>query len=210
MIATAKPCPRDDSVPAWHEPFLQMLPAIQKHARHAFRRLDPEARAESVQEVVAGAFVAFVRLVELGKANLAFATPLAMYGIRHVRAGRKVGAKLNVRDATSRHCQLVKGVRVESLDGFSDDEEEWREILLEDRHAGPSEIAASRIDIGDWLRFLPTRDRRIAKALATGESTGAVARKFKLSSGRISQLRRELKTSWETFQGEAEVDLAVA
>jgi len=35
--------------------------------------------------------------------------------------------------------------------------------------------------------------------LAMGESTSGVARQFKLSSARVSQLRDELKTSWERF-----------
>jgi hypothetical protein len=35
--------------------------------------------------------------------------------------------------------------------------------------------------------------------LAMGESTSGVARQFNLSSARISQLREELKTSWERF-----------
>ena len=77
MIAHAKSGPRDDSVPRWHQPFLKMLPAIHRHARIAFRHLDPEARAEMVEEVVANAFVAYQRLVELGKADLAYPTPLA-------------------------------------------------------------------------------------------------------------------------------------
>jgi DNA-binding CsgD family transcriptional regulator len=46
------------------------------------------------------------------------------------------------------------------------------------------------------------RNRRIAKTLATGERTDRVARKFKLSKGRISQIRGELRRSWGHFHGE--------
>ena len=49
----------------WHAGFLAMLPAIQRHARIAFRKLDPEAREEAVQHVVCNACVAYRRLVEL-------------------------------------------------------------------------------------------------------------------------------------------------
>ncbi len=45
MICTA--CPSPD----WQSLFLRLLPAIRKHARIAFRHLDPEARAEAVQAV---------------------------------------------------------------------------------------------------------------------------------------------------------------
>jgi len=43
--------------------------------------------------------------------------------------------------------------------------------------------------------------RKVAKVLATNERTSAVARRFRLSPARISQLRRELEHSWRAFQG---------
>lgn len=201
MIAPVKSSSSSQNGPDWHGAFLAMLPAIRRHARVAFWHLNPEARAEAVQEVIANAMVAFVRLVESGKTDLAYATPLAMYGVRQFRAGRRVGGKLNVRDISSRHCQRVKGVHVGHLDHFDEDQGQWKEILLEDRHAGPAETAAARIDFGSWMAGLPCRLRAIASTLAQGESTAAAAQQFEVSRGRISQIRRELKGSWERFQG---------
>ncbi|HEY5314369.1 MAG TPA: hypothetical protein VIK18_17685 [Pirellulales bacterium] len=43
----------------------------------------------------------------------------------------------------------------------------------------------------------------LAKLLAKGETTGATARKFRLSASRVSQLRSELEDSWQEFQREA-------
>ena len=60
-------------------------------------------------------------------------------------------------------------------------------------------MAACRIDFAAWLNTLSDRQRKIAGALATGETTKVVARKFGLTAGRISQLRRELKEAWEAF-----------
>ena len=40
------------SAPAWHTRFLAMLPAIEAHARVAFRHLTPEAREDAVQETI--------------------------------------------------------------------------------------------------------------------------------------------------------------
>ena len=58
--------PRPKSAPpAWHAQFLAMLPVIRTQARFAFRHLDPEAREDAVEEAIANALVAFVRLVEL-------------------------------------------------------------------------------------------------------------------------------------------------
>jgi hypothetical protein len=217
MIAPAKPSSRERDARASNERFLEMLPVIQRYARIAFRDLNPEARAELVEESIANAFVAFRRLVEQGKGELAYATPLAMYAIKQVKAGRRVGSKLNIGDVSSRHCQLRKGVRVGRLDvrvgrldHYDKDAEQWKEILIEDHRAGPAEIAAVRIDFGAWLTSLPGRLRKIVATLATGESTIAAAKRFGVSAARISQLRGELKASWDGFQGGPGEALAVA
>jgi hypothetical protein len=188
--------------PHWHQAFLAMLPTICKTARFAFRDFDPETRAELVQEVTCNALRAYVRLVQLGKAEIAYPTVLARYGIAQVNEGRRVGGHLNVLDVASTYCQRQKGVTVEQLDKYDREEEVWREVLVEDKNAGPAEVAAARIDFTAWLRVLPGRLRRIAKILALGETTTAVSRRFCVSPSRISQFRRELQHSWEHFQGE--------
>ena len=57
--------------PQWHPVFLNMLPTIRRCAQSAFRFLRPEARMEAVQDVVANAMVAFIRLFDRGKLDLA-------------------------------------------------------------------------------------------------------------------------------------------
>ena len=187
---------------ALQDRFLNLLPQIREQARVAFCHERQERREELIAEVVANAFVAFVRLMERGLEDVIYATPLAKYAIRQVRSGRKVGGSLNINDVSSKYAQKAKGIVVENLDRFDKQREEWREILIEDRHAGPAETAASRIDVGDWLKTLPTRTRRVAETLATGETTKKAARKHRVTPGRISQVRRALMRSWQEFQGE--------
>ena len=91
---------------------------------------------------------------------------------------------------------------VKRLDHYSEQEETWQEVLVEDRHTTPAEVARVRIDFRAWLSTLSRRDRKIALTLADGETTGTTARKFSLCDGRISQLRGELHDSWREFQGE--------
>lgn len=181
--------------------FLKMLPKIRLHARVAFRHLDPEAKQEAIQDVICNAWKAFVALVNRGKADLAYATPLAMYGVRQHRDHRRVGAKLNIRDVLSSYCQNRKHLTVERLDRFDHKEDVWLEVLLEDRHAGPFDIVRTKLDFAGWLRSLPVRLRRIAKFLANGGTTSDAAEKFRVSAGRISQIRRELKEAWDRFVG---------
>jgi len=196
------------AAPEWHKLFLRMLPAITRYVRIAFRHLAPEAKAEAIQEAVCNACVAFARLAELNKLDLAFPTVLGRFAVAQVRDGRKVGCKLNIRDVLSPYCQQRKNVMVERLDKFDEIEGCWLETIVEDRHAGPSETARVRLDFGDWLHSLPRRNRRIAEFLALGNHTSEAARKFGLSEGRVSQLRKELKVAWDAFTGETDGNAA--
>jgi hypothetical protein len=189
---------------------LQLLPAITAYARFAFRHFKPEARAEAVAEVVANACQAFARLVQLKKTDIAYAAPLARYGVRQTLDGRKVGGHLNVKDISSEYAQKAKGIHLERLDRYDEDEQAWNEVLVEDRRAGPADIARTRIDFSDWLASLQRRDRRLAEFLAKGETTQAAAKKFKVSQGRISQLRRELGANWRRFVGDEPGGAALA
>ncbi len=179
--------------------FLDLLPSIRRQARFAFRRLAEEAREEAVQEVIANAFVALARLVEQGKGSLAYATPLAQYAISQVREGRRVGGKLNARDVTSERCRRRHRVKVSRLDRWDQQQDAWRENLIEDPTCTPAELAASRIDYPAFLATLSPRNCQIAELLATGEKTSHVAKRFGLSLARVSQLRQEFKAAWEAF-----------
>ena len=207
MIAIAKSSPTSSTAVStesdfgWRDRFECLLPAICRHARMCFRNLPAEARMDAVQETVASAFVAYARLVKLGKEELAYATPLAQFAVRRVRSGRTVGAAVNVNDVTSPWCQYRRGICVESLHQ-QDGQPGWCEIVVEDRHATPADIAATKIDFEAWLGKLPRRQRAIAEVLATGEGTTHVARRFGLTPGRVSQLRRKLDVAWQRFQGE--------
>jgi hypothetical protein len=155
-----------------------------------------------VHEVVCNACVAFKALWDRSKQALAYPTVLAAYAIKQVKDGRRVGNRLNVREVLSKYAQQHKGFVVVRLDKFDDEEGQWQEVIVEDRHAGPADIARTRIDFSDWLGSLKRRDRRVAEFLANGETTTTAAKKFKISAGRISQLRRELAESWRAFVGD--------
>jgi hypothetical protein len=194
--------------PAWHAGFLKLLPGIRRCARHAFRNLRGDSLDEAIAEISANALVAYARLVERGKADIAYATPLAMYAIKQFHSGRRTGSKLNVKDISSAYCQTMKRVRLRRLDRYDPEEDCWKEILVEDRSAGPAQIVASRLDFAGWLRTLSKRDRKLALKLAVGETTSKVAALFRVSAGRVSQIRRELLESWRRFVGEPDTSAA--
>ena len=207
MIAVAQPfCekPAAKSQSSWHAGFLALLPDIHRHVRFAFRRLQSDRREEAIQEALANALVAYIRLHELGKTAVAYASPLADYAVRQVCGGRQVACPLNSYEVLSRYAQRKRGFTVNRLQRSDESEGAWKEILVEDPTCTPAELAASRLDFDDWLRRLPRHKQRVASTLASGETTSETAKKFKVTPGRVSQLRRELAESWDQFHGEAE------
>jgi hypothetical protein len=174
-----------------------MLPALELQIRRALVKLAPHEREEARQAILVYAAVAFARLWELDRSHLAYPAPLVQFGLKQYRAGRIAGGSVNSKDVGSTSCFRKRGCYVEPLD-------DWKDTLVEGRGATPAEIAALRIDFGDWLQSLSPRDRKLANELAQGESTSAVARMFRLTAGRVSQLRRELYESWRRFVEELE------
>jgi len=193
------------ATPDWHDTFLKFAPVIATHARLCFRHLAPEARAEAIQNALCNACAAVARLAELNKLDICYPTVLARFAVAQTRDGRMLGRPLNCRDISSRYCQRLKVLRLERLDEYDSEEQAWKEVLVPSRTCTPAELAASRIDFPCWLRTLGRRDRKIAQYLGLGNTTGETARKFGLSEGRVSQLRRELKTAWEKYQGECAI-----
>ena len=185
----------------WQKDFLRMLPKIEKQLVRAFRRLDPEAREEAVQEGIVNCLIAFRRLVQRKKRRMASPTALAQYAIKHIKSGRVTGSRLNVNNPLSRYAQLRKRIHVTSLDRRQRETGEWVSAMAEDRRTPIPEQVAFRIDVPAWLATLSRRERRIIKQLSNGDPAGRVARRFRISDARISQIRRGLFESWHRFHG---------
>lgn len=179
--------------------FEAMLPSIQKVGRYAFRHLPQWRQDELLADIVARSYEAFVGLVKRGKAELAYPTVLARYAIKQVCQGRQTGVKQNVNDVLSPLAQRQRGFRVQPLQR-PDARGQWQDVLVEDRHAGPAEVAAVRLDFRNWLAGLKRFQRQVALHLAVGETTSDTARRFSVSNARISQLRKELQANWNAFQ----------
>jgi hypothetical protein len=199
MIALAR---NFSASPAVEERFLELLPMIRRRAQTAFRDWDVEAREDAVTEVVANSFVAFARLAARGKVEIAFATALARFAVRQFHAGRRVGNRFTIRDVLSSAARRRRGLVVERLDRVDPATGEWLEAVVNDYSTPVADQAAFRCDFPAWLGKQRPRDRRIAAALALGHTTADVARQFRISAGRVSQLRRELRNSWLAFHGD--------
>ena len=195
----------------WRDHFLLLLPKIQSYASHAFRHLDAESKSNAVSDVVANAWVAFDRLSKLGKIGVAYPTVLARYGVAQFNEGRRVGTSTNTRDVTSPAAKRKHRHQVDSISRNGDENESWKSIVVEDRSAGPAEIAQVRIDFDAWLTSLTEKQQRVANLLCGGGSTSELSEDLGVSCGRVSQFRRELEQKWNQFTAEnldAEVPVA--
>jgi hypothetical protein len=183
-----------------------MLPRIRQYAHVAFRHLREEAREEAIAETIANSLVAYVRLFEQGRIDLAYPTVLARFAVAQIQDGRRVGNRLNTKEVLAERAQERHGFVVERLDRFDKYSGEWIEATIEDTHTPVPDQAAFRCDFPAWLATQSPRNRKIAEALAVGHSTSEVARRFNISPGRVSQLRRELHDSWSEFHTKKTTD----
>ena len=106
---------------------------------------------------------------------------------------------MNSQDVATAYGRRRHGISVMSL---GDCQTAIQEACFVDVRAPVPEQAAFRIDFPKWLRQLSLRNRLVAMALGRGESTQDVARQHRLSTSRVSQLRAELRHSWDQFHGE--------
>jgi hypothetical protein len=193
---------------AWQPPFLAMLPTIERYLRVGFRDLNSQAREEACGEGLVHSMLSYVRLFEQGRAEIATPSSLARYATLHVRRGRLAGCRLNSNDVLSRYGQISNRIAARRLGHRDCVDRTWIADVVDTRQASPAEQVAFKVDFVDWLGSLRQRSRRIATDLIVGFTTREVSRKYGLSAGRISQMRRELMHSWRLFQGEPALDAA--
>ena len=181
----------------WQSSFVAMLPEIEQKLRLAFCRLDPEAREDAIEEAVVHSLLAYVRLHEQGRAGVATPSSLAWYSSHQVKCGRPAAGRMNGKDPMSRYAQIGNGIQTDRQPN------NWIDAIVEDKRAAVADQVAAKMDFGAWFATLPQRMKEIAKDLAFGCSTSEVAKKYGVTPGRISQLRRMLEESWAAFQQEA-------
>ena len=198
MIASSSTFSRTDSS-TWQAGFLAILPWIERQARAAFRGLGAEAKEDAVTEVVASAMCAYQRLHERGELQRAFPSVLAKFAIAQYHQGRRVGASQRSGDVYAQGASIRSGRKLLRLESNAETEGPWRESLVENRRTSVPAQVAFRLDFPRWLNRLSPRDRQAAERLSLGYTTREVAHELRVSSGRISQLRRELADSWYAF-----------
>jgi hypothetical protein len=181
--------------------FLAHLSRVAAHARFAFRRVAcPHARADLEAEAVALAWSRFADLALRGRRPERFVTTLALRCTQAVRAGRRLAGCEGARDVLSPVARARHGFGLVGLPGRADLPAGMAEVLADNTRSPVPDQAAFRLDFGRWRAALGRRDWAVLDALAAGERPADVARRFRISKGRVSQLRSEFELSWGLFE----------
>ena len=201
MIATARSGCRREASQAWHHRFLEMLPGIQCYVRA--RLCGFALKRERTPCAKPSPMLSWPSFDSTDKDEPSERIPLCCaYAVAQFHAGRRVGNPQNSCDVFAKSAQRRNGFKVESFQQTEPQRQQWIEATLPDQKTPILDQVAFRCDFPAWLATHSRRNRRIAEMLAVGYSPGAVAKRFGLSLGRISQLRRTLRDSWHSFHGE--------
>src|ERR1700716_2548292 len=146
----------------WQQSFVAMLPEIEQKLRLAFCRLDPEAREDAIEEGVVHSLLAYLRLHDQGRAEVATSSSLAWYGSRQVKRGRPAAGRMNGKDPLSRYAQIGNGIQIDRQTS------NWIDAIVEDKRAPVADQVAAKMDVGAWFATLTKRTKEIAKDLAFG------------------------------------------
>lgn len=203
----------------FHQPFLNLMPKIETHARIIFRDIRcPVRREDAVQECIALAWKWFLRLKERGKDINQFPMVFVFLVVKAVASGRRLTGMLRMKDVLSERCQRKHGFNVEALPMSTcvsvevlvakprgQEMQDAFEERLQDNGTTPvPDQVAFRMDWPSFFTTLTTRDQKMAEFLSLGHSAKQAAEKFGLSAGRITQLRQRWCQDWLCFQTDAD------
>jgi hypothetical protein len=196
--AIALACP---PAAALEQKFLSLLPRIRMYVEFFFRHIRcSDQKEEYLAESIALAWSSFVGLEEKGTDTAAFVSALAVFAAKRAYSGRRLTGQEKAKDVLSPRAQRRHGFAVMRLHGRNGPERlPWQEALQDNSISPVPEQAAFRCDFADWYESRSLRDQQLMEAFMMGERNGAVAAKFGLSPGRISQLRRSWQQDWNTW-----------
>ena len=197
--------PRHPCLARLHALFLQViLPRVQQHARIYFRHVKcRDKRADHIAEAIGLAWKWFRRLAQKGKDATRFPTALASYAVRAVRSGRRVVGQERAKEVLSPVAQQRRHFAVGKLPDFSTLSDNPLQEALHDNTVSPvPDQVCFRLDFPAWLATLGQRNREMAEDMALGHRTQDLAEKYRVSQGRISQMRRYFEQDWRRFCGD--------
>ena len=165
--------------------------------------MNPADRDEAIQDMMATAYAGYKSLVDRGLYDNIYRSTLGKYAVRSYRGGRRFYGNRS-KDVMDPLCQMQGRADVRGHVFYDASSHQWIEILIYDRTHDPALIGEFNIDYENWWETLSDKQCELLDDFLLNESTNDIARKNNLSTGRISQIRRELIESFNTFVGNVE------
>jgi hypothetical protein len=177
------------------------MPNVVAHAHFAFRHdRCVHAREDKIAETLALVFKWTKRLSTQGKDVRDFPTAIASYATRAVKSGRKLCHAKQPRDPLCPVAQARHGFVCATLpDWESPCENPLQNALIDNTQTPPEDQAAFRLDFRAWRASHSERNRSIMDEMMMGTRTQDLADSFRISEGRVSQLRRAFHDDWLLF-----------
>jgi hypothetical protein len=178
-----------------------VLPRVLSHGRVYFRHVKcRDRRQDAIQEMIGLAWKWHLSLAEQGKDASRFPTTLASYAARAVQRGCRVPGQDRANEILSPLAQRRRHFTVDRLPDFSTLGGGPLEEALHDNTVSPvPDQVVFRLDFPAWLGTLSQRNRALVEDMALGEKTHKLAQKYRLTQGRISQMRRYFEQDWSRF-----------
>lgn len=184
-----------------HQRFSSVLPRVERHARVVFRSVPClDTREDKVQEVSGLCWKWVRKLDKLGKKWWTFVSQLATFACKAVKSGRKVTGCIKIKDVMNEINQARRGYCITKLPDISTESSNpLSDALIDNTRTEVPEQVAFRCDFPTWVSGYGDRDRALMSDMALGHRTKDLARRYRLSEGRVSQLRRQFHDSWQHF-----------
>jgi hypothetical protein len=213
-IQKTTPTPtRHNYAAALHDQFVtRIMPAVERHARIYFRHLRcPHRKQEAVAEAVALSWRWFVGLDKRGTDGAQFPSAIATFAARSVSNGRRLCGREKPKDVLSSVAQRRRGFAVKSLPSHSTlSASPWMDALRDNTQSPVDDQVCFRHDFGMWLGTLGARNRRIVTDMAKGDRTQELAKRYRVSEARVSQLRRAARDEWGRYERDGVFDQKAA
>lgn len=188
---------------AAQEGFVAALPKMERTWRWTFRDWSADWREEGTQEARGLGWQHWLRAIEQGKDPAKFATAIARFSGLQVRCGRKLAGGLKSREAFNGWRNGTYPTHMEYLPVR---ESRWSPslavALVEHREGNPADVGAFRLDFRAWLARKGGKAYRLVLEAIAGTVGKDIAAILGISEGRVSQMRRELRSDWEEYTGD--------
>jgi hypothetical protein len=173
----------------------EVLPAVERHARKAFRLWPDRKQEDATQEARAIAWRDVLRIMQNHPERdpLAFPGMIAKCAVKQIRAFRTLAGKQRVKDAMSERARHQRGINIayKSMD------------YLTERHQGdPAEHVAFVIDFQEWRRSLSSTTATIVDELAICNNANEVARTLHIDPRRLKEIRKDAAADYAEWMDE--------